>query len=682
MSAPRAQQPSPEESVPAGPVPQPDQRLRDLTEHCLRLLDDLARARQEVRDRGQLQARIARLEEALADARARVRVAGSAVLGTPSPSPAPWELMIWGLDRAGLRRLPKLLEPLTDVSVGVLLGAGQRAARLKLPAGERLSVLESDCELPAQFWNLAMAGSQADAVVCLWGGARFESESLAQLAAAAVEGVALAGPMVRSGRSRRWLGLAEQGPLELEPALAGKRGEATAPVAFLSPEAFVVRRQAFHQLGAFDQDLRSSLALAEYCLRTHGTDLRLVALRDVEIAVTRALPHEERRHGLDTQDRIIALARHRPEQFASALIASDLPWTLSPDALSDLMRACVARLTQEQAPRAAADALVGQLLQFAQRAVPERVLRGHLESMEEVLQVTLGVGEERYSDRLRQAVEGARSSLHAKQQALGQQLQRLQAEVAAEETAKRELEQALAQREREVAALRATVAELQQDLARHAHTIREHKDELIARAGAVDALKDRLAQREAAVHEVEQQRQHLAGQAEATAAELRQARAANAELSAALARVQVEAASLAAVQAELQRRASADDEAARDRLRQATARCEELESTSARQAKALADLRTASEAEADQLADHLHRAETQLQRVEADLRRRQDEADRLGARLRDVLGVVAEREKWIVALLREVAGRRFTPFPRQLQAHERAFLDGRGAGAP
>ena len=105
-----------------------DRRLAELTEHSLRILDELARERAEAGDRQALRAQNARLQELLADTRARIRQAANVVVAGPLPA-VPFEVVSWGVEDLEDKRVQRQVEACGGVPITILAGdAAQRLA--------------------------------------------------------------------------------------------------------------------------------------------------------------------------------------------------------------------------------------------------------------------------------------------------------------------------------------------------------------------------------------------------------------------------------------------------------------------------------------------------------------------------------------------------------------------------
>lgn len=689
-----------------------DRRLAELTEHSLRILDELARERAEAGDRATLQAQNVRLRELLADTRQRLRQSANVVLAGPLPV-VPFEVIGWGTVDDKL--LQRQIEACGDVPITVLAGddAGRLATQLSLRPG--VALLEQPAPTTAVAINAGMAATQAPVVVFAWNGVRLTAEALARLAgAAAAEGVAMAVPVVQIGK-QRWLGQAVDGHLRGDPIPAPKGKAAIGEVSFALPEAFALARSVFAAIGPFDQDLRSDVALIEWLLRAKAAATRVVGVRDAVAEATRSLRETLAAADPDgliaAGDRLIALARHRPQDVTAAMLATPGFWTLPPDELADRFAAVLRRLPAGDGQGLAIDLLVQQARSLVQHAVPTPVLRQHLEELERILDVTLDLGAVHYPAALRRVVDQVHVSVRGAGDQVQATLERLRREVEAERDAKGHLQQLLLEKQTALGELQAAVDDLRGEVARCQGAIREQKDEIIRRDGALLAMKDELAATERRVVDVARE---LTGKTVEVAAgaqtqedlrrdraELRQharnleealahARAHVAELEQAQRRLAGEredlAARLATAEAGLADARRRGDEAERrvaeleHGWREAARRSnEELLAARAR----VVELEQALAAESGRLEamiGDLGRYRTDLEDTRTDRERlaaRQhdlaEQSRQLDARVRDAMQLLADRERWIASLLSEVGKWRLRP--RALQEHERQFLD-------
>ncbi|MBK8095800.1 MAG: hypothetical protein IPK26_01755 [Planctomycetes bacterium] len=665
-----------------------DRRLAELTEHSLRILDELARERAEAGDRQVLRAQNARLQELLADTRSRVRQSANVVVAAPLPA-APFEVVSWGVDDLDDKRLQRQVEACGGVSITVLAGDEAPGLALALPPRSGLAVLQQPGPTPAVAFNTGMAATQAAVVVFLWGGTRLPEEALARLAgAAAAEGVAMAVPLVQIGK-QRWSGQSIDEHLRGARLPAQKAKAPIGEVPFALPEAFAIARSAFAATGAFDQDLRTDVALIEWLLRAKAAAMRVVVVRDAVAEAVGLLADRLAAADADgllaAGDRLIALARHRPAQVTAALLASPAYWTLPPDELAERFAAVLRRLPTADGNAIAIDLLVQQARSLVQQAVPAPVLRQHLEQLERILDVTLDLGASHYPAALRRVVDQVHVSVRGAGDQLQATLERLQREVEAEREAKGHLQQLLGERQAAIAELQGAVDELRGEVSRCQGAIREQKDEIIRRDGALLAAKDALAATERRTADVARE---LAGKAaEITAVvrahdellrdrddlrqharnleeSLRHARAHAAELEPAAARVAAERDALAGrlTTAEL---GLAD---ARRRGEDAERRVAELEQALAAESSRLETMI----GDLGRYRSDLEDTRTDRERLAAKQHDLGEQCRQLDARVRDALKVLADREQWIVTLLQEVGKRRWRP--RALADYEQQFL--------
>lgn len=464
-----------------------ERQLSELTEHSLRILDELATARQQPSDQSAMKQRIAALEAALADVRQRLRNGSRAILTTAnegSLEQVEADVVVWGFRHEVAEDLETALAGLGSLPTTVLMGQNHRAESFVSAAKHGWSVHESSCLRPSHYWNQAMAATTKDVVVFVAAGLSIDADSIGRLVdAARCAGVAVSCPKVmRSDLS--FLGRSEQGILEVRAMPLSEDGT-PGVVPFASPEAFALSREAFESVGPFDQDLGTELALAEWTLRATALSLRVVGVASAKAQV--ASRTEDAPLALAESDRLVVLARHRPHQLMAAALASEALWSGDSDSLAATIRAALQRLPRANEFPGAIEVLVHQAQTLAsyQRVVP--TLRDRVASLCRELKIPSDPASAVVA--LPSLVERATSMIGTlRQQA---------------ETAVRAVQEADAAKR-----------EHQQAVARHVAVERELKDGMLARSGTIDALRNELLERERAIASLRQDLGHRKGESQ------------------------------------------------------------------------------------------------------------------------------------------------------------------------
>jgi hypothetical protein len=380
--------------TPEGPEPGPDlahelelrdRRLADLTEHCLQILDRLSAARDELRQREQWRTRIDLLEEELRATRARVRAAGTVLFVPGAPAAGVAEIVVWGVTRATGLACGQLLASAGDLPVTLIPDNGVRPAELDLPQRPGLRLLDGATATPAQALNLAMQSTEAAVVVCVRAGALPVAGTIDALAqAAAAPGIALACPVLER-RGTRNLGCKETGPLQLTAAAvpATETGGSPAVAIDFADAAFLaLPRAAYEALGAFDEDMTTDLAVAEWCLRARAQAWRVLGLAS---AVATVLVPAAADPAAMARDRLVAVARHRPAELAAVAAAAEFFWREPLATLEPTLRAAFRRALAGNQGEAAVELLVGQAAAMARGALPLPVLEQQLAASLQVI---------------------------------------------------------------------------------------------------------------------------------------------------------------------------------------------------------------------------------------------------------------------------------------------------------
>lgn len=452
-----------------------DRELAALTEHSLRILDELAALKRQGAESPQANQRVAQLQEALADARQRVRSSSRAYLAPSDPgADRSFDVVLWGLAPEPEPELGKSLASLAGASITAMMGQCHRAESFGPAARRNVTVLETSCSRPAHFWNQAMASTQADVVVFVAGSATIRSDDARKLAHAAIaSGVSLACPVVAT-KSERACGRVEHGVFEVRPQPCSESAT-SGTVQFASPEAFAIAREVFESVGLFDQDLATDLALAEWTLRAAAKSLRVVAVVEANCEAE-SLRNQE--GAVEEADRLVVLARHRPHQLMTAALSSESLWQMDSDALGAAMRAAIQRLPRAGEMPAAVDLLAhqAQTMSSWKRIAP--ALRERVTTLCRELQIPV-------DDRVVDA-------------ALPPLVDRIGAAVGS-----------LRQRLAGLESSQQSAAKLQQDLEQlaqhHQEVERQLKDGMLARSNTIDALRNELLERERAIASLRQE---------------------------------------------------------------------------------------------------------------------------------------------------------------------------------
>ena len=365
-----------------------DRRLSALTEQSLQILDRLAEEREEHADTAELYGRLSSLQDLLSETRQRVRLASRSVLAKGLEDEASFEIVVWGVGAEHGSALDPLLAAVPQAPVTLLLGAGVDPAEFTRDHPGGLSVQANQWRSSAYAWNESMAASQSDVVIVMVPGAAAQPEDLARLAAAAAaDGLAIASPCLVSPQGRT-LGRREEGLLEVSPQPT-EEGTGVDEVPFPSPEIFAISRDAYHQLGQFDQDLAGDLALAEWALRARSQSLRCVGVRNAVVEVP-ALRLEDNEAGPVESDRLIVLSRHRPRQLAAAALSAKGLWDQEPMAVANVLRSVFQRLPNAGELSGAIDLLVVQAQTIAGWKRLSPLLRDQLVAMAGALGIETG----------------------------------------------------------------------------------------------------------------------------------------------------------------------------------------------------------------------------------------------------------------------------------------------------
>lgn len=375
-------------------------RLRELTDQTLLLLEQLATARQRAHiaeaERKQWHQAYAKLQARLTDVKSRLRSASSLRIElAPGVEAAPdlCETFIcadgsvageardrwFSALRRFLERSPAtLIVPRHETPSEGILG---------IMSGVR--VLECEGDRPAALWNLALATSRAPMVLIVGPGAIPTRVRLADLAMFTDPEVAVAQPALQVGRDGPvLLGLDGGADLRLRPRRrqSGATDELE-DLPFAHPALFAVCQQAVIDVGPFDQDLSSELALAEFCLRARAAGLRIVGVPAQRGELTRAVA----RRSFDPleRDHLIVLARHRPQDLQKALAQSAELWHLSDAERAEVVGALLRRLPGAADWPTGVEVAMQSICALARETVPWDHWADHLRRIGDALGVAL-----------------------------------------------------------------------------------------------------------------------------------------------------------------------------------------------------------------------------------------------------------------------------------------------------
>lgn len=662
-----------------------ERQLRDLTEQSLGFLEELAEARRLNADRERLAVRIGELERQIADLRRQLRHAGGSAPtalradGVRTPSLA---VVFWG---EGSLAAAREYQAACDDAVVVWVGPPSALPADFADAALR-TIVHRDTGTPAQCWNLALSGTDADAVLLIAPGLVPAGPSTLPDGLAA--NCALLAPRI-DAEAESSIGCVEADAfLRLLPRpLSEPPAQTPSPVPWAAPAAFVVRRAAYEHIGAFDESLLGSASLLDWTLRARRANFEVLATAATSLrGDARALLDDVHDH-----ERLFVLAQHRPEQVAPGLADLDALWRMAPNELAAYLAAILARLP------------AGDLT--AQRSVLDRISIGLVQnslpggqvcalvqsSRVALLRSCLDAGLQLSGEleaALRRAEAQAVSPAASAFEALGRDIALCRN--AAMATA-RTLEQTRAER-REI------------DQQRTAQSARADRAE-----GARATAAQQLEQVQTWLREAQEEQKRLQERRREAEREIAEARQAVQQL-----RQQADGrdAELAALRKEREGLSTARNELRQECERLAAELDEARARTGQAEQRLAAQLQSHRELEREFLTVdkelrgmHEHTAElarlvgfaTGVDRVgmRSRLEFLQQEADKFARTLRqsgaqderqlleNVAGLarqlerteqsLREREQWIALLLREVASRRL--FPRQLLDHERAFLD-------
>ena len=511
--------PDPASNLVPGDPAGADSRLRELADQTLHLLDELATARAQAAGAEAWKTRCAELLDRLEETRRHVRASRITTLsgGGPAASSPSLEVFLWvpadvpQRDRdAWLGRLRRFCK---KVPARLLCRADAMPSAELRNVVENLGVLETEATTPAGLWNQALAASQAQLVLFLACGSLPETTfDASELAGLADETVALGQPVLTLRGKDASLGLVAQRGLVLEAGAAPRESTGWPELEFAAPEAFCVQRASNLRLGPFDEDLRGTLALAEYALRARARGYLTLGLPAQRVdLLTPPGRSDERMH-----DTLITLARHRPGEVSTALVRAKLLWELPEPQVRPFLHAVFARLPQAAQWPEGLRILVEELAGVVTHTIATPVLEVHLRQMEQTLHSALGIAPPLPAGKSF-APQDALQRKAEKLRSLVARLDAVEAEISLERTRRQSAERAQAEREQQLteqaAALTALRTELERaggwarDLEQQARAHAARAGELAAAIASLDAERAQLArrldaeQREAATRE-------------------------------------------------------------------------------------------------------------------------------------------------------------------------------------
>ncbi len=613
---------------------QADRRLAELTNQSVELLEQLADSRQALaaaqKEQSLWQHRYHRLHEVLDDARRRVRSNRSQNLLLPEGNARlqDVEIVLWS--------------PASSAKGWQNISTGDLPVTLLMPStakesadwqGARLRVQKADEVFPAQLWNLGMASSNAPHVLFLAAGCKIPSaEKLADIPAYAADEVALAQPALQDAAGNLSLGLQEQQDLQMARMAMAASGKTLPQLDFVAPEAFLLSRAAYEELGPFDENLRGTAALLEYCLRAQSNEHHLIGLPDLQIQCEPLLDLSTEN---SESDRMVVLAQHRPGEVALAMSRCQSFWDLSPSELRQWLGTVYQRLPNAAQWPEAVEVLVQESVAIAAHTLSGPALQQNLKKMEGILSQIEELPCQEESPHLSELHRQIRSVLRDGQNepnkgGMLMRLQQFQVRLKLEREAKGELFRLL-------------------------QSAQEHLQELNSQSKALvnqgQDLKNQLQQRDEQTGELQTQMHAASKEIKNLRDQLTQTQAAH-----------------------LQDNKAHEAEFAR--------MYEQLEPLRVE----LERVRCLSEA-----ATQLHQSEN-LSASEKIILMRQDYQTVLGmicesllaptdmvpeqivARIRDLESTLADRNRWIASLLAELSNRRLKLGKRELREHELTFL--------
>lgn len=463
---------------------QRERRLRELTEQCLALLDRQAELQLGLSEVDALQARCRKLESELVATRRHLRAGRARLIGRVSQAGELVDVVLWPVHQLGREDLARWMQDAApdlaaspEVSALDLLCTADREPQIdELPP--RGDLLQIDGFAPPRIWNLALAASDAELVLFLGPGVRAQAPIPGGTFAPLRDPlVALAQLPFQAGDAPPTLGYEDSGHLDLKP-LPARDDAAWIEIGFVEPSAFVVRRDAWSQLGGFDEDLHGIEAVHEFALRAHAQGLRVLG---------RGGPGFVRPPGVVVpapfaQDRFVILARHRPIGLGGALAGYDELWSMPPDDRRAFLRAVFARVAGVDA---GAQLLGDIVVDLVGRTISGPKLAA-IEAWTRDLhrQIELQADARNQAEQRASAADAARQDAERERSAVAAELERTLGQIAGMAQAARELETRTAQLEQHAAMLqdllnqeRSHAKELEADLiaARTEHRAQERR---------------------------------------------------------------------------------------------------------------------------------------------------------------------------------------------------------------
>lgn len=645
---------SKKKTTPKAPViSEGGQRLRELTDQSLQLLDQLAEARFELESSQDetrslaaelevlrdhihlLQSNQEGLEAALGDSHRRVRASRSLrSVGKVRSEPAAVDVVFWvpgpprgtaeagppTVDVAGLTAAVESVTAVDGASCTLVCPPGLETGPLESVAG--LTIVVADHAAPGQVFNLALASTDAPLVLVLAVGVEIGESVFAELGGLDDESIGLGVPRIEHEGAEASLGLVETELLELARAPSAQDGESLDNCEFAAPEAFFVRRAAFEQVGMFDEDLLGPAVLTDYSLRLQAESYRLCALPGcvVHLPSDLDLLSEMCRR----RDRLLVIAKHRHHDLSAALVQDEEIWGQAPEEYEPLLQSLFARL-----PGASPEGTALYLHQFRsllRGAIPDHEDRERYQSIIDALENLHRISCAHVSPRLAEIFQQLAKSVEADEDSrdraalIQSMLGRVQLEVE----------------------VKGALAEAWGSLAKH---VEELSGQARQRDAQITELAARLQRRDAAIAE----RDARLSDVDALLAD-RETQLQGLYRGIAERDTQIEA--LEAADSDQQNRIeelSSEIETCRDRLYEFdAARMELVKVLEVGVQPVSPGISIDAGASLEQLSDHIHAIATTLN----------------------------ERNQWIVALLVELCSKRIRLRRRKLAPHEQKFVDG------
>jgi hypothetical protein len=413
-------------------------RLRELTDQSLQLLDQLAEARVELeqsrtqagavaseldglrQDIGQLEATQRQLEAALEDSRRRVRVSRSLRdVGQVSATPGSLDVVFWvphcnelaaeksagTVDTQWLTESVVRLTSIQGVSCTLVCSPGLETDSLATIEG--LTLVAADHAALGHEFNLAMATTGAELVLIAAVGVVIPDSILTALGCLADESIGLGVPIIDGPDRDPSLGLVEVRDLRLARCPADEIDAELGNCSFPAPEAFVVVRSAFQIIGTFDEDLHGPTVLTDYSLRLQAASYRLRALTDCVVQVPEDFDLVT--DASVVRDRMIVIARHRHQDLSAALTRNEAMWNCSAVGSESLLRSLLMHLPG--ATHEATEVFAQQVQSMVGGSVTDNEVRVQYQRLCDSLQAMHKISCQHVSPRLAEIYEQEQDSV-------------------------------------------------------------------------------------------------------------------------------------------------------------------------------------------------------------------------------------------------------------------------------